>query len=143
MNSAEVLTTAEFFQTRTGLWVDPDIGRLIGFGHEGPENFVELAYADLTEKTNELDLFGRGNLTKETVLEPIRERISAQWGGKEGKLLNDGEVNLFPVYEQGEPFCLLKLRWIQNDEGWFLRLDPPSKRHFWHTGQRVFYGIDR
>lgn len=96
----------DFFTTRPGLYVWSDFtNRVIGSLFANiikPISGAHLPYYDLKDSATDFDIekdLGDGFIFEdvEVFLSYLKSLISAQWGGKSGVLLNNGNANLFYV----------------------------------------------
>lgn len=130
-----------FFQNRNGLWVWGGFLRLIentkalSIGTKFPLDYFEITKeSGATDAEIESGLAARGNLFFEidAVAAVIVELISAQEGGKEGVLLNNGYANLFYTSS-----LVVRVDWGAGVDEW--RVSAWDRAgNGWDRGDRVF-----
>lgn len=130
-----------FFQTRTGLCVEPCLDRHVGLdGHTTrgtrPKGRV------LTRNTSEADMFGKlgsdeytATLTSAVDLGQIEAMIEAQWDGQEGELLIDGSANIFPMIGKNGALHVVSVFWYGQ---WGVECFPFEAGDVWDAGSQVF-----
>jgi hypothetical protein len=127
----------EFFRTRPGLWVDPDFRHLVVVNaQECGAREVKPKHFDLPRVMTDAEIeaeLGDNHLFDEVqVCETVATLIEKQEGGKEGKLLNNGYVNLFYLAS-----CVVDVRWYAGNRGWNVDMWPRGVDG-WSAGGRVF-----
>lgn len=129
-----------FYQNRKGLDVwDTFVDRLDLRSRKAVASTPERTYVSLELKQNVYDRDIRAELPEHhlSMLEDIAALIKAQWGGKEGILLNNGRANIFYVEgKNGEVFAV-NVNWNADDREWNVndwRLDENGE---WNAGNQV------
>lgn len=134
----------EFFKTREGLWVSDDFNNLIltGVSKESASAAkTTLGYADLAQRANDAEIGGElpeGHVFTDVVifLGYLATLIKGQWGGREGKLINNDYANIFYVKVNGDTFAV-RTRWIAGAREWRCHADRLSRTQ-WLAGGRAF-----
>lgn len=133
----------EFFKTSPGLWISDNFRNIL---YAVPNTTVSteaatIGYADLTQPANDGEIGTK--LPPDYVFSDVvtflvflEILILAQWGGKEGVLVNSGRANIFHVKVDGETFAVY-VSWDAGSREWScfaLRLGDVR----WHAGNRAF-----
>ncbi|MBY0538218.1 hypothetical protein K2P47_02360 [Patescibacteria group bacterium] len=140
---AQTFDEVAYFQTRTGLWVDGDLGRYVGLKVRPSRSHLALKRRVLSKNESEATMFGKSGsnqyaetCTNAVDLGQIACKIDRQWNGEEGELLTDGSANIFPVI--GLDSALRVVRVYRHGGEWFVRCDPFNPDDVWSTGDQVF-----
>lgn len=143
-----VINLADFFKTRKGLWVSEEFTKRILAPALEMEDTVPASVGepyDLPKNMADKEILEKlGHKVFENpraLLLSLARLIDAQWGGKEGDLLNNGYANLFYVRgrnEKGESEVFaVRVLWRAGRGLWYVyafRLDD----HTWGGGHRAF-----
>ncbi len=135
---------AAFFQTRLGLYVDPDLKRYVGLQTRTMRGAAALKQPRvLTADESEATMFGNPNseqyrktLENAPDLGQIAGKIEAQWDGKVGELLTDGQANIFPT--RGLDGALRVVRVRRGAGEWHVFCFPFNADNVWLAGYLVF-----
>ena len=134
---------AAYFQTRTGLWVDGDLGRYVGLNVRPTRFHLTLKRRVLSENESEGTMFGKSGsdqyantLATAVDLGQIAGKIDMQWNGEEGELLTDGRANIFPVI--GLDGALRVVFVLRRGGRWRVYCRPFRPGLVWFAGYQVF-----
>ena len=134
----------EFYQTRDGLWVDPDFVRWVLPAAKKLENLPELAsrHYPLVSEADDGEI--RGELPPDYVLEAdefcarVAEAIKRQWGNKTpGNFLSNGHTNIFYVRGVGGGVFAVGVGWYSGVRKWRVYASRSGDSR-WGAGHRAF-----
>lgn len=115
------------FQTRDGLYVEEAVTKLLGKNVTGPtETSVTLGRHALSVDANDTQITAelqpgytfKGEAGKELLKQVIASSISAQWGGTEGVLTNNGFANIFYFEREDGVRFTVDVRWRSVGREW-------------------------
>ena len=141
---AEPADPSEFYQTREGLWVDPDFVRWVLPAAKKLEALPELAgqHYPLVVDANDGEI--RGELPQDCVWEAdefctrLAVKIQRQWDNKTpGNLLNNGYANIFYVRGVGGEVFAVDVDWSSGAREWRVYAGRSDDGR-WSAGNRAF-----
>lgn len=127
-----------FFRARSGLYVSDSFRNLVV-----AKTFPSAESRAILTKTQKLScnmtdekiekMLGNGHIFNETALcDTLAEMLQKQWGGKGGRLLNNGYANLFYTTS-----CVVSVHWYAGGAGW--SVDTWERGDYeWDAGDQVF-----
>ena len=142
----EFFDEAAFFQTRSGLWVDPDLDRHVGL-QTRPTLGAKMLKAPrvLTQDEIEATMFGQPGsaqyvetLANAVDLGQIAELIKAQERGESGVLLKNSHTNIFPVRGKDGALCFMDVNYGAARREWYVYCHQFGAVGVWYAGNQVF-----
>lgn len=133
-----------FYQTRPGLYVDPDLKRYVGLQVRATRGAKALKPPRLLlNNESEATMFGElGSpehaqaIANACDLGQIAGKIEAQKNGEDGELLTDGKTNIFPV--RGLDGALRVVDVFRYVGEWRVHCFPFRADGVWRAGRQVF-----
>lgn len=125
------LSLDEFFQTRSDLWVSDDfrdhvVAKVTGVPTKVDTKLFDVLLVIDTELGAVL-IWKEGDL-----LATLKPMLTEQWGGKDGKLLNNGRANIFYTSS-----CVILVYWYSDGREW--RVEAwKHVAYVWNVGDRAF-----
>jgi hypothetical protein len=141
----ELFDEAAFFKTRSGLWVDSDLKRLVGLQTRSTRPDSDLKPRLLSQEESEVIMFGlpgtekwTETLEKAADLGQIAGKLAAQPNGEEGELLVNGYANIFFVVGLDGTLRAVYVLWHAGNRKWYVRCIPLNSTYVWQAGHQVF-----
>ncbi len=141
---AKPFDEAAYYQTRPGLYVNPDLKRYVGLQVRATRGAKALKPPRLLlNNESEATMFGElgspkhaQTLANAVDLGQIAGKIEAQKNGEDGELLTEGEANIFPVCGLDGALRVVD---VGRDDGKWLVVCRPFRADFvWLAGFQVF-----
>jgi len=138
-----------FYQTRKGLWIDPNFQRWIILlaAAKKLSALPERAgrYRPLTSSATGDEIYGESRPGSHVWKDAnefcarLAEEIRGQWENKiPGKLIGNGDVNIFHVVGAHGVVVTVSVHWSANGGSWFVCAHWPHSIFRWNHNSRVF-----
>lgn len=128
----------DFFQIRSGLYVDESFRRLV-VAKAKPSELVDAHHFDLPSGMTDAEIekklredFGSHIWDESVLCATLQKWITDQEGGKSGKLLNNGYANIFYTSS-----CVVYVSWDADGRRWGV-LTWKRDAGGWSSGNRAF-----
>ncbi len=145
--SAATFVTADYFVTRPGLWMSDDFTSRITAAYPKalvPCGLNSIKSFDLEKESHDHEIIarsemsGKENLRKHAFTpDQIATLIDIQSNGVTGKLLNNGQANLFYLVGANDGLFVVFIRWSSRRSRWYVSAWELGQN--WIAGDRVFH----
>ena len=145
---AATFLTANYFVTRTGLWVDSNFTSRITSAYNDPivqRGLDGIESFDLMNNSSDKVILARSEMGGEENVrkyaftpDQIAAMIDLQPEGAAGKLLTNGYANLFYVVGGGGVLFVVGVLWFAGARRWRVSAWELGEYGVWHAGSRVF-----
>lgn len=145
---AATFVTADYFVTRSGLWVSDDFKSRITSAYPEalvPRGLNGVEHSDLDRDSSDTTIIARPemggleNVRKHAVMpDQIGALINLQPNGEAGRLLTNGCTNLFYVVGAGGKLFVVRVYWSAGSREWRVFAWEFGEGDHWGAGLRVF-----